>query len=140
MDTQLFFVVVFLVGAVLGAVLGWFLLRTKASSASAADLATLRERLAGKESELQKLQGTFNSELAQHKNSQQENAHLKAALEGERRAAQERKESFQQAAEALSEKFKALSRDALKDNNQSFSNWPVRRSASSRRVRKGISN
>ena len=120
MDTQLFFVVVFLVGAVLGAVLGWFLLRTKASSAGAADLATLKERLAGKESELQKLQGTFNSELAQHKNSQQENAHLKAALEGERRAAQERKESFQQAAEELWEKFKALSRDALKDNNQSF--------------------
>ena len=45
---------------------------------------------------------------------------LKAALEGERRAAQERKDSFKQAAEELSEKFKALSRDALKDNNQSF--------------------
>jgi DNA recombination protein RmuC len=120
MDNQILVIIVFLAGAAFGAVGSWFLLRTKATSASAADLATLRERLAGKESELQKLQGTFNSELVQHKNSQQENAQLKAALEGERRAAQERKESFQQAAEELSEKFKALSRDALKDNNQSF--------------------
>jgi DNA recombination protein RmuC len=120
MDTQILFIVVFLMGAALGAGLGWFLLRTKASSASAADLATLKERLAGKDSELQKIQQTFNNELAEHKNSQQENAQLKAALEGERRAATERKESFKQAAEELSEKFKALSRDALKDNNQSF--------------------
>jgi DNA recombination protein RmuC len=120
MDTQILFIVVFLMGAALGAWLGWFLLRTKASSASAADLATLKERLAGKDSELQKIQQTFNNELAEHKNSRQENAQLKAALEGERRAATERKESFKQAAEELSEKFKALSRDALKDNNQSF--------------------
>lgn len=120
MDSQILFIVVFLVGAALGAGLGWFLLRTKASSASAADLATLKERLAGKESELQKTQETFNYELAEHKNSRLENVQLKAALEGERRAAQERKDSFKQAAEELSEKFKALSRDALKDNNQSF--------------------
>ena len=120
MDSQILLIVIFLVGAGLGGVLGWFLLRTKASSASAADLATLKERLAGKESELQKTQETFNYEVAEHKNSRQENVQLKAALEGERRAAQERKESFKQAAEELSEKFSALSRDALKDNNQSF--------------------
>lgn len=120
MDTQILFIVVFLVGAAMGAGLGWFLLRTKASSASAADLATLKERLAGKDSELQKFQQTFNSELAEHKTSRLENAQLKAALEGERRAAQERKDSFKQAADELSEKFKALSRDALNDNNQSF--------------------
>jgi len=120
MDSQILLIVIFLVGAGLGGVLGWFLLRTKATSASAADLATLKERLAGKESELQKTQETFNYELAEHKNSRLENVQLKAALEGERRAAQERKDSFKQAAEELSEKFKALSRDALKDNNQSF--------------------
>jgi DNA recombination protein RmuC len=120
MDTQILFIAVFLVGAALGAGLGWLLLRTKASSASAADLATLKERLAGKDSELQKVQQTFNNELAEHKQSREESVQLKAALEGERRAAQERKDSFKQAAEELSEKFKALSRDALKDNNQSF--------------------
>jgi len=120
MDTQILFIAVFLSGAALGAVMGWFLLRTKASSASAADLAVLKERLIGKETELQRRQEAFNHEVAEHKHSREENVQLKAALEGERRAAQERKDSFKQAAEELSEKFKALSRDALKENNQSF--------------------
>ena len=120
MDTQILSIVVLLVGVALGAAAGWFLLRTKASSASAADLATLKERLGGKEAELQKLQLALNSEIAEHKHAREEGAQLKAALEGERRAAQERTDSFKQAAEELSEKFKALSRDALKDNNQSF--------------------
>jgi len=120
MDAQFLFIVLFLLGAALGAAVGWFLLRTKASSATAADLATLKERLTGRETELQRLQQSFNSEVVEHKHSREENAQLKAGLEGERRAAQERKDSFKQAAEELSEKFKALSRDALKDNNQSF--------------------
>ncbi len=120
MDTQILLVAIFLIGAALGAVVGWFLLRTKASSASAADLATLKERLMGKETELQRVQQSFSDEVAEHKRLREGNAQLKAELEGERRAAQERKDSFKQAAEELSEKFKALSRDALKDNNQSF--------------------
>jgi DNA recombination protein RmuC len=120
MDTQILSIVIFLVGIAVGVAAGWFLLKTRASSASAADLATLRERLDGKETELQKLQLAFNNEVAERKYSREDSAQLKAALEGERRAAQERKDSFRQAAEELSEKFKALSRDALKDNNQSF--------------------
>ncbi len=120
MEPQILSVLVFLVGAALGLAAGWFLLRTRASSASAADLATLKERLGGKDAELQKLQLALNNEISEHKDSREENVQLKAALEGERRAAQERKDSFKQAAEELSEKFKALSRDALKDNNQSF--------------------
>jgi DNA recombination protein RmuC len=120
MDSQIFSIVIFLVGAALGVGASWFLLKTRASSASAADLATLKERLDGKDSELQKLQLALNSEVAEHKHSREESVQLRAALEGERRAAQERKDSFRQAAEELSEKFKALSRDALKDNNQSF--------------------
>ena len=120
MDTQIFSIVIFLIGATIGVAVGWFLLKTRANSASAADLATLKERLGGKDSELQKLQLALNSEVAEHKHSRQESVQLRAALEGELRAAQERKDSFKQAAEELSEKFKALSRDALKDNNQSF--------------------
>ena len=120
MDTQILFIIVFLIGAALGAVLGWFVLRAKASSASAADLATLKERLMGKESELLKLQEALNNQVSGYKQAREENAQIGAELEGERRAAQERKDSFKQAAEELSEKFKALSRDALKDNNQSF--------------------
>jgi DNA recombination protein RmuC len=120
MDTQLLFIIVFLVGGALGVAVAWFLLRARASSASAADLATLKERLIGKDTELQRLQSAFNTEVGEHKHSREDNAQLKAALEGERRAAQERKDSFKQAAEELSEKFKALSRDALNDNNRSF--------------------
>lgn len=120
MENQILFIIVFLVGAGLGAAVAWLLLKTKASSASAADLATVKERLSGKDSELHRLQQTFANEITEHKNSREENVELRAAVEGERRAAQERKDSFKQAAEELSEKFKALSRDALKDNNQSF--------------------
>ena len=120
MDTQIFSIVIFLIGATIGVAVGWFLLKTRANSASAADLATLKERLGGKDSELQKLQVALADEIAEHRSSRDESVQIKAALEGERRAAQERKDSFKQAAEELSEKFKALSRDALKDNNQSF--------------------
>ena len=120
MDTQILSIVVFLAGGALGSAVAWFLLRTKASSASAADLATLKERLEGKDAEVQRLQSTLNNEIAEHKHSREENVQLKAALEGERRAATERIASFKNATDELSEKFKALSRDALKDNNQSF--------------------
>jgi DNA recombination protein RmuC len=120
MDNQVLSVVIFLAGALIGAAAGWFLLKTRASSVNAAELATLKERLDGKEAELERLQLTLNNELAEHRQTRERGAELKAALEGERRAAQERKDSFRQAAEELTEKFKALSRDALKDNNQSF--------------------
>ena len=139
MDTQILSMIIFVARRRLGAAVGWFLLKTRASSASAADLATLKERLGGKDTELQKLQAAFNSEVAEHKHSREENAQLKAALEGERRAAQERKDSFKQAAEELSEKFKALSRDALKDNNQSFlDSGAFHACRSFRRARKAI--
>lgn len=120
MDSQIILLVVLLVGAALGVAACWFLLRSKASAASVADLATLKERLTGKEAELQKLQDALNTQVAEHKHSREENAQLRAEVEGERRAARERTDSFKHAAEELSEKFKALSRDALKDNNQSF--------------------
>ena len=120
MDTQILVIIVLLLGSLLGATIAWLLLKTKARSVSAAELATLKERLTGKENDLQRLQEALSSEVAENRLSRAENAQVKADLEGERRAAQERKESFKQAAEELSEKFKALSRDALKDNNQSF--------------------
>jgi DNA recombination protein RmuC len=45
---------------------------------------------------------------------------LETRLEEERRSAQEKLEAFQQATQALSDQFKALSAAALRDNNQSF--------------------
>jgi DNA recombination protein RmuC len=120
MDTQILSILVFLAGAFLGSVIAWFLLKTKAASSNAADLATLRERLGGKDAEVQKLQSALNNEVAEHKHSREESGQLRAALEGERRAATERIAAFKNATDELSEKFKALSRDALEDNNQSF--------------------
>jgi len=116
-----------LVGIVVGAIAVWFVLRTKARqsyqtarSESIGQLAALQERLAGREQALFKLQEAFDKEIIDREKLREQSANLKADLEGERRAAQERKESFKQAAGELAEKFKALSRDALKDNNQSF--------------------
>ena len=121
MDSQVFMIVlVLLVGVGLGAAVSWLLLKAKAGAVTAAEQATLKERLAGRESDLQRLQQSIDRELAEHKQTRAENAQLKADLEGERRAAQERISSFNRATEELSEKFKALSRDALRDNNQSF--------------------
>ena len=122
-------VLILLGGAALGAIIAALIFKTKANRAfedgkadSATQLAAFTERLAAKENELAKLQQAFDKEASQTDRLAADNAHLKAELEGERRAAQERSESFKQAAEALSEKFKALSRDALKDNNQEFLN------------------
>src|SRR5437016_5991895 len=118
-----------LFGTIIGAVVVWLTLRARATQRyeagradSVTQLATLNERLASKDRELQRLQDAFEKERAELSGTKEQNSHLKADLEGERRAAQERSESFKQAAEALAEKFKALSRDALKDNNQEFLN------------------
>lgn len=120
-------VVMIFIGVAIGAVVAGLLLRAKAKRSyedgkadSATQVTALQERLAARDQELQKLQQSLDREVAQREGLREDNADLKAQLEGERRAAQERSESFKQAAEELSEKFKALSRDALKDNNQSF--------------------
>jgi len=127
MDSNVMSTFMLLVGIVVGATAVWFVLRTKARqsyqtarSESIGQLAALQERLAGREQALFKLQEAFDKEIIDREKLREQSANLKADLEGERRAAQERKESFKQAAGELAEKFKALSRDALKDNNQSF--------------------
>ncbi len=116
-----------LFGLALGALVMWLALRSKISheyeramAEIAPRLATVTERLAGREHELRKLQEASEDQIAEQAAVRAENTHFKAALEGERRAAQERSEAFKHAGEELTEKFKALSRDALKDNNQSF--------------------
>src|SRR5438132_2493192 len=120
-------ILVLLTGAALGAAVTWLIVRARAKHAfadgkaeSATQIAAFNERVAAKEHELSKLQQAFDKEAVAGEALRDENARLSAGLEGERRAAAERSESFKQAADALSEKFKALSRDALKDNNQSF--------------------
>lgn len=118
-----------LFGAIVGAAVAWLVIRARAQrafadgkAAAATEMAALTERVAAKDRELQKLQGTFDAEVIESDQLRQQGARLQADLEGERRAAQERSESFKRVTEELAEKFKALSRDALKDNNQEFLN------------------
>lgn len=116
-------------GAVIGGAVAWLALHAKArrgfddgKAAAATEIAALQERVAAKDRELHKLQETFDAEVIESDGLRQLSAGLQAQLEGERRAAQERSESFKRVTEELAEKFKALSRDALKDNNQEFLN------------------
>jgi DNA recombination protein RmuC len=127
MESILLPVVILLIGAAFGAIVVWLIFRAKAKRSfedgradSMTQIATLQERLAAKDRELQKLQETFNREVAELIRVKEESSTLRADLEGERRAAQERTESFKQAAEVLDQKFQALSRDALRDNSKSF--------------------
>ena len=120
-------VLTLLFGAIVGGIVVWLVLRAKSQrafetgrGASATEIATLQERVAAKSRELEKVQETLAAEAVQSDNLRQQNAALQASVEGERRAAHERNESFKRVTEELAEKFKALSRDALKDNNQSF--------------------
>src|SRR5215471_3972377 len=127
--TNLIPIFILLAGAVIGASLAWLVLNTKIKRSfkdgqadSATQIAAINERIAAKEHEVLKLQQALDKQTGESSSLRNENAQLKANLEGERRAATERSESFKQAAEALSERFKALSRDALKDNNEEFLN------------------
>src|SRR6266496_1328466 len=127
MDNNLISIVLLLIGIAVGALAVWGALRTKGNQSyengkahSAAQLAAFQERVAAREQELVGIKDLLAKETSERERLREQNTDLKAELEGERRAAEERKESFKQAGDELTVKFKALSRDALKDNNQSF--------------------
>src|SRR2546429_4146620 len=93
-------------GIVLGAVGAWLMLRAqsqrsyeKGQADSGSQVAALQERMAARDQEVQKLQQAFDREVSERDRLRDQNAELKALLEGERRAAQERSESFKQVAE-----------------------------------------
>src|SRR5436853_1381922 len=101
MEGNLISIGIMLVGAVLGAALAWLILRTKSNRSyqdgkadSVTEVATLQERLTSKDRELQKLQEASDQEAVEHARVKENNSILKADLEGERRAAHERNESF----------------------------------------------
>jgi DNA recombination protein RmuC len=127
MENILASIAMLVTGVAIGALVIWFVLRNRAKqsadlarSESAAELAKFHERLAARDQELLSLKTNLHREVTERERLQDLNAGFKADLEGERRAADERRESFKEASEALTVKFKALSRDALRDNNQSF--------------------
>lgn len=121
-------------GFVVGAVSLWFLSRTKlryeferGRAESDTERATLIERLSGKESLVRDLQESLDREKDESERLRGENAAnlanllaLQTRLEDERRASAEKLALLSTAEEKLTDAFKALSADALRNNNRSF--------------------
>jgi DNA recombination protein RmuC len=123
-----------LVGLVLGAAVCWLVVRPRikheydrARRETETERATLVERLAGKEHQLQELRGDLDQQCSEFDFLREENANtlaqlsaLQARREEERKANQEKLSLIDQAQHKLADAFKALSADALRNNNQSF--------------------
>src|ERR1700752_2205334 len=111
------------IGLVIGTVSLWFVTRTKLKYEfergrveGETERATLIERLAGKDSQLEEL-----SRLRlEHGQTLASLSALQTRLEEERKASQEKLTLLNNAEAKLADAFKALSADALRNNNQSF--------------------
>jgi DNA recombination protein RmuC len=122
------------VGLVVGSLSIWFLSRTKLKyefdrgrATGDSERATLTERLAGKEDQLRELREALDRETDQSEFLRTENARtladlsaLQTRLEEERKASQEKLALLNNAEEIFTDAFKALSADALRNNNRSF--------------------
>lgn len=121
-------------GLVVGTLSLWFITRTKIKyefergrGDGETERATLIERLARKEDQLRELRAALDSENDESNHLRAENARtlasfsaLQTRLEEERKASQEKLALLSNAEEKLADAFKALSADALRNNNQSF--------------------
>jgi len=122
------------IGIVIGALLVYFTNRSKlryefdrGRAHSETEIATLSERLAGKDRQLLDVRETLDTQAAQINELQTDNARtlanlssIQTRLEEERRVNQEKLDLIQNAEQKLGDAFKALSADALRSNNQSF--------------------
>ncbi|MBT4865004.1 MAG: DNA recombination protein RmuC [Planctomycetaceae bacterium] len=126
--------VTFLLGIAAGGGAVWFWSKDRIDRAgengkreSETDLATLQERLTGRDAsidemqvKLNSLQSGFDAASSETSSLKQEIARLQTSLEKERKQSQEKIELLEDAETRLSEKFKNLAGDALKSNNDSF--------------------
>ena len=122
------------VGLIVGALSLWFITRAKLNyefergrAAATTEHATLVERLAGKEDQVRELREALDQENETIEELRNENSRttaqlsaLETRLEDERRINQEKLELVTKAEQKLADAFKALSADALRNNNQSF--------------------
>src|SRR5215212_755878 len=122
------------IGLLVGTVSLWFITRTKLKyefDRGRADgetaRATLTERLARKEDQLRELRDALDREIDQGNHLRTEASRtmanfsvLQTRLEEERKASQEKLALLSTAEEKLTHAFKALSADALRNNNRSF--------------------
>ncbi|HSK63787.1 MAG TPA: DNA recombination protein RmuC, partial [Pyrinomonadaceae bacterium] len=121
-------------GLIVGTVTLWLVTRTKLKyefdrgrAEGETERATLTERLARKEDQLRELREALDRETDQCEWLRGENARtlaelsaLKTRLEEERKASQEKLALLCSAEEKLTDAFKAISADALRNNNRSF--------------------
>lgn len=127
-------VLTLLVGVLLGSAAIWLIFRTKlkyeydrACAENETERATLAERIAGKDRQSQELREALEREMAKSDQVKAESTNhlarlssLQTRLEDERKASQEKLGLLDDAQRKLADSFKALSADALRDNNQSF--------------------
>jgi DNA recombination protein RmuC len=106
---------------VLSALATWLVLRTRS--------ATLQERLIARDSRIAELESRLNAELERVTSAQaelallkQEAVSLETRLVEERKAAEAKHAILVESREALIHQFKALSQDALQNNNSAFLN------------------
>ncbi len=123
-----------LLGISLGGFIAWLLLKNRvkyeynrARAESEAERATLTERLSGKDLQLRELRESLDTELVESELLRQENTSLVASqsalqtqLEEQGKAAESQLQALKDATQELSDRFKALSAEALRENNQSF--------------------
>jgi DNA recombination protein RmuC len=121
-------------GLVIGALSLWLITRTKLKyefergrAEAKSEHATLTERLASKEEQLRGLREDIDHERSENDELRDANSDalaklssLETLLKEERKGAQEKLELLTNAEEKLAHAFKALSADALRNNNQSF--------------------
>ena len=122
------------VGLLVGTVSLWFITRTKLKyefdrgrADGETERATLTERLARKEDQLRELRDALDREIDQGHQLRTEASRtmanfsaLQTRLEEERKASQEKLALLSNAEEKLTHAFKAISADALRNNNRSF--------------------
>ncbi|HEX5883184.1 MAG TPA: DNA recombination protein RmuC, partial [Pyrinomonadaceae bacterium] len=122
------------IGLLVGTVSLWFITRTKLKyefdrgrAQGETDRATLTERLARKEDQLRELRDALDREVDQGNQLRAEASRtmanfsaLQTRLEEERKASQEKLALLSNAEEKLTHAFKAISADALRNNNRSF--------------------
>ncbi len=99
-------------GAALGAVIAWLLLRPS--------LAVLRARVSSQERDLLNARADADKSTQMNSQLRGEIAKLETTVDLERKANEEKTALLGRMEQALSDKFQALSADALKSNNQTF--------------------
>lgn len=115
----------FIIGLAVGIVIAWFIVNNRNRGelidkevkikAGESSLTELRAQLQQKETELNNLRSALNTE-------QQTRVSAETRLEETRKNLEEQKRLLTEAEEKFTTTFKALSSDALKDNNQAFLN------------------